>query len=80
MRYEPDTKTIYIASTVFRDWCAEKQIPYKNLCEKLKISGLLRGRGAKRLSAGMSVSSPPIHVLEFNTEGTDSVFADISIK
>lgn len=79
MRYEPDTKTLFIAATVFRDWCSERQIPYKNLCDRLKHNGLLKSRGAKRLSAGMAVSSPPVHALEFNSEGTDTVFVDIDI-
>jgi len=31
------------------------------------------------LSAGMAVTSPPVHVIEFNMDGTDSVFTDIDI-
>lgn len=79
MRYEPDNKTIYIASTTFRDWCADNQIPYKNLCDRLKNAGLMNGRTTKRLSAGMPVSSPPVHVLEFSVDGANSVFVDLDI-
>jgi len=79
MRYEPDTKTLCISAVTFRDWCADHQIPYKNLCERLQTAQLLKRRGSKRLSAGMAVTSPPVHVIEFNMDGTDSVFTDIDI-
>lgn len=79
MRYEPDNKTIYIVVNAFRDWCSEKQIPYKNLCDKLRAAKILRARGPKRLSAGMPISSPSVYVLELAAEGTDSVFVDYEI-
>lgn len=77
IRYEPDTKKMFIASKQFKNDCIKLQINYKLTYESLKRLGvLIEHKNPKRLSKGMKVVAPGVSVLMFDCEHPD--FANMS--
>lgn len=68
IRYEPDTKRMYISVASIRKHCAERQIGYKDLLSHLTKEQVLLGVINKRMSKGMKVVAPPVRALELNTD------------
>lgn len=75
IRYEPDTKKMFIAAGPFRTDCVQSQIHYKDALQKLKEKGIYIGAMNKRLSKGMKITSPAVRALMFDCSGSD--FIDI---
>jgi hypothetical protein len=75
IRFEPDTKKMYIAAGAFRKDCVEAQIHYKDALNQLKAKGIYVGAVNKRLSKGMKIKSPGVHSLVFDCTGSE--FIDI---
>lgn len=75
IRFEPDTKKMYIAAAPFRVDCVQSQIHYKDALNQLKAKGIYLGAMNKRLSKGMKIKSPGVHALVFDCSGSD--FIDI---
>jgi hypothetical protein len=67
VRYEPDTKKMFIAAKPFKSDCVAVQVNYKETLETLKKSGVFLGTGVKRLSKGMKVVTPGVYCLIFDT-------------
>lgn len=67
VRYEPDTKLLYIGAKGFKDFCVRQQINYKGTLKELEKLGVYTGAMNKRLSKGMKVVSPPVRALVFDT-------------
>jgi hypothetical protein len=67
IRYEPDTKRMYITVAAMRKHCAERQIGYKDWLKKMEEKGILIGITNKRMSKGMKVISPAVRVVELDT-------------
>jgi len=67
VRYEPDTKKMFIAAKPFKSDCVEFQVNYKETLDMLKKSGVYLGTGVKRLSKGMKVVTPGVYCLIFDT-------------
>jgi len=63
IRYEPNNKMVYISANSFRDWCSGRQLPFKNLCDRLAGDNILRYRGAKNLAEGLPGESAPVRAL-----------------
>jgi hypothetical protein len=69
IRYEPDTKRMYLASKAFKDDCVDSQVNFKETLTQLTQSGVLviQSNGSstvnKRLSKGTKVASPPVSCL-----------------
>jgi len=69
IRYEPDTKRMYLASKPFKDDCVDSQVNFKETLQQLTQSGVLviQPNGSttvnKRLSKGTKVASPPVSCL-----------------
>lgn len=80
IRYEPDTKLMYIAVKQFKDDCIKSQVNYKDTVRKLEEQGILVGSGNKRLSKGMKVSSLPVHCLTLNCATEDFISIDDTVK
>jgi hypothetical protein len=76
IRYEPDTKYMYIAAKPFKDDCVDRQINYRNTLKELGKQGIYVNTVTKRMSKGMAVSSPGVHCLMLNCTDTD--FIDVS--
>lgn len=75
IRYEPDTKLLYIVANAFKRDCMESQINYTETLNKLKKRGIFLHSGQKRMSKGTRVSSLPVQTLIFN--GGHSEFMDL---
>lgn len=76
IRYEPDTKKMFITVASLRKHCAERQIGYKDLLSQLKEKNIFVGLTNKRMSKGMKVVSPPARVLEIDTSNNDFLRID----
>lgn len=73
IRYEPDTKELFIVAKSFKDYCVKHQINYKDTISALTGSGEFKEAMNKRMSKGMKVLSPAVRVLRFNTDSFDFV-------
>ena len=76
IRYEPDTKRMFISAAVFKKDCVENQISYKETLRKLEDQGIYRKSDNKRLSKGMKFVAPGVHAIELDCSG--SAFIDLS--
>jgi hypothetical protein len=63
IRYEPNTKTIFLASQPFKAWCVKRQVGYNELIGGLQASGLDIKLAKKRMAKGTLLSTPPANVL-----------------
>ena len=74
IRYEPDSKHMYVPASVFKKFCVERQANYKATLHSLNVDGVFIEPVNKRMSTGMKISSPPIRALKFNAKdfGIDS--------
>lgn len=71
IRYEPDTKRMYIAVQSFRNYCITRQINYKEIYKQLEKKGMLLGAINKRLSKGMKIMAPAVRVIELDMSKED---------
>jgi hypothetical protein len=67
IRYEPDTKRMFIAVSALRKHCAERQIGYKEILKQLETKEILIGTLNKRMSKGMKIVSPAVRAIELDT-------------
>jgi hypothetical protein len=66
IRYEPDTKVMYIVTREFKADCVERQINYKDTLKQLMDKGFYTGTMNKRMSKGMKITSPAVNTLMFD--------------
>jgi len=76
IRFEPDTKKMFIPSAPFRKDCVTGQVHYKDVLAQLKARGTFLGTMNKRMSKGMKVSSPGVHSLIFDCSNPDFLDMD----
>jgi hypothetical protein len=67
VRFEPDTKRMFVDYKHFREECAKSQINFKEVLSDLKKSGAYRGAVTKRLSKGMRINTLPVYAIEIDT-------------
>jgi len=75
IRYEPDTKKMYLAVGPFRTFCSIRQINFKETVKELENKGIYIGRDLKRLSKGMKITSPGVNCLVLDCTAHD--FMDV---
>lgn len=63
IRWEPDTKRIFIAATPFKKWCIDSQITFTSLVKNLSAAGIHAEITKKRMSKGLPISMPPVNCL-----------------
>jgi hypothetical protein len=81
IRYEPDTKQMFITVTEFRDFCAKQQINYRDTLKELGRTGIYLGQELKRISKGMKVSVPGgTQCLKFDCSSPDFIDIDGYVK
>lgn len=68
IRYEPDSKSLYVPAAVFKKYCVERQVNYKDTLRSLAADGVYLEPVNKRMSTGMKISSPPVRALKFNAK------------
>ena len=76
IRYEPDTKHLYVSAKKFKDFCVERQVNYKNLLTKLTEVKVFIEATNKRMAKGMKVVSPAVRVLKFNASNSEFLQVD----
>jgi len=76
IRYEPDTKKLFIVAKAFKKDCVEAQSSYKDTLKDLKAKGIYIGADNKRMSKGMKIVSPGVHALEFDCSVPDFINVD----
>jgi hypothetical protein len=79
IRYEPDTKELYIAAKQFKDFCVRQQINYKSTLKSLTTLKVFVEGTNKRMSKGMKVVSPAVRVLKFDASVSEFLQLDASI-
>lgn len=67
IRYEPDTKRMFVTVASIRKHCAERQIGYKDWLKQMQAKEILVGVINKRMSKGMKVVSPAVRAVELDT-------------
>jgi len=80
IRYEPDTKGLWVAAKAFKDYCVEQQINYKDLLKELGTIGVFKEAVNKRMSKGMKLATPAVRTLYFNTSSADGLSLDVLIS
>ena len=68
VRYEPDTKRLYIIKHELRQYCVEKQIPYGDMVTELNKTGAFIGELRTKLDLGTEINAPPVVALEFDAD------------
>jgi hypothetical protein len=76
IRYEPDTKLLWISAKAFKDFCVERQINYKDLLKELKEANVFKETINKRMAKGMKVVSPAVRALMFDASQADFIHID----
>jgi hypothetical protein len=76
IRYEPDTKELFIAAKQFKDFCVKQQINYKTTLKELGNLKIYTEGVNKRMSKGMKVVSPAVRVLKFDASATEFLQMD----
>lgn len=76
IRYEPDTKKMFVAAKPFKNDCVKYQTNYKDTLAQLEKKGIFLGTMNKRLSKGMKVVSPGVHCLIFDCSNADFISMD----
>ena len=80
IRYEPDTKMMYLAAKAFKNDCAKYQVNYKETLAELEAKGIFVGRAVKRLSKGMKVVSPGVQCLIIDCSSSEFLDMDEFIQ
>jgi hypothetical protein len=78
IRYEPDTKQLWVTAKAFKDFCVDRQINYKELLKQLKDAGMFKDAVNKRMAKGMKVISPAVRALLFDTSQSDFIQIEAS--
>lgn len=79
VRYEPDTKELYISAKAFKDFCVRQQINYKGVIKELQTAGIFKEAMNKRMSKGMKVVSPAVRVLKFDASNSEFLQMDANL-
>jgi len=80
IRYEPDTKRMYMAAKPFRSDCVKFQVNYKSTLNELGKKGIFLGTTNKRLSKGMKIVAPGVHTLMFDCSNAEFFNMDEIVK
>lgn len=76
IRYEPDTKFMYIVAKHFHKDCVASQISYKDTLAQLKEKGILRKSKPKRLTKGTKIASLPVQCIVLDCNNPEFLSMD----
>lgn len=68
IRYEPNTRAIYIAKYKLQSWCAEQRVPYAPFWQDMLRQGAAVGEGRICLSRGTSLPGAVVWVSVFHAD------------
>jgi hypothetical protein len=66
MRYEPDTKRVYVVARAFKEFCVMRQANYADTVRALDARGLTLQHGPRRIGKGLRLAGPAVHCLVFD--------------
>ena len=68
VRYEPDTKRLYVIKHELRRYCVEKQLTFGDMMTELHKTGAFVGELRTKLDLGTEINAPPVIALEFDAD------------
>jgi len=68
IRYEPDTKRLFIIRQVLKEYCVSKQVTFIEMLAALNKTGAFIGEARTRLDVGTEINAPPVVALEFDAD------------
>jgi len=68
IRYEPDTKRIFITRQELKNFCVSRQITFTDMLAGLNKDGAFIAEVRTRLDIGMEMQAPPVIALEFDAD------------
>ena len=71
VRYEPDTKQLFLSTKHFRDWCTKNQASYKTIADSLEKDGVATLGIKKRLAKGTKLNTPAVNTIMIDTRKID---------
>jgi hypothetical protein len=66
IRYEPDTKHLFIVAKAFQKDCVKQQVNHRELIRELTDMGVYKGTFNKRMTKGMQFNAPPVYAMELD--------------
>ena len=66
VRYEPDTKMLFINKTKFREYCIKSQVSYANVLTHMEKQGVFLEEKKVRMGRGLAVSQPDMALIFTN--------------
>ncbi len=76
IRYEPDTKFMFIAAKPFQKDCVLSQVNYKDTLRQLEDKGIYIETKPKRLTKGMKVVSTPVQSIKLDCSNAEFLSVD----
>ena len=76
MRFEPDSKHLYITLTPLRAYCVKLQINFRDLLAQLKEAGVYIDTVNKRMAKGLRMDTPAVRALLFDTTNFEALQMD----
>ena len=73
IRYEPDTKLMYLSVNAFSKDCSEYQVEYTDTINQLKGMGICLGTDNKRLSKGTNIPSASVRCVILNCDHSEFI-------
>ena len=71
VRYEPDSRHLFISTKHFRDWCTKNQASYKAISDALEKDGVATLSVKKRLARGTKLNTPAVNTMVVDTAKID---------
>lgn len=76
IRYEPDTKYLFITVNSFKKYCTDQQVNYKDTLKQLKDLQVYVESVNKRMGKGTQLDSPGVRVLAFDASNSEYLQMD----
>lgn len=71
VRYEPDSRHLFISTKHFRDWCTKNQASYKAITDVLVKDKIATVGVKKRMARGTKLNTPAVNTLAIDTARID---------
>jgi hypothetical protein len=76
IRYEPDTKQMFIVTKQFKDDCVKVQVNYKDILRQLASKGVYKGSTTRRMTTGTKIKGTAVHVIHLDCNTPDFISLD----
>jgi hypothetical protein len=76
IRYEPDTKKMFICTKKFKADCDKYQNNYAEITSDLKARGILLENKIKRMAKGMKMDVPGVYAMTLDASHPDFINVD----